>query len=278
MRPNKTTTGPRLIILTVLLLLPRVVPAQRIATEPKQPAPPTLSAARQEIASAVDGTAARVQTQIVPFLGIATTQTMPEQRAQVHLPEGVGLTVQKVMSESPAARAGLQKYDVLHKFNDQLLVNDPQFRVLLRLQRGGDKIKLTVIRRTIEIETDVVKPTVIRRPVEIEVDVVLDQKEVPVANVPPHELVEWLLLPSSSGGLIAGRPSLSNYEDDKHVLVLTDNRQGRHLLAKDKQGAVLFDGPIDTRQQRQGIPGEILPKLKTLETPPKRKPAAERPS
>ena len=77
--------------------------------------------------------------------------------------------------------------------------------------------------------------------------------------------------------MIAARPSFSNYEDDQHVLVLTANRQGLHLLAKDKQGAVLFDGPIDTSQQRQGIPGEIRPKLKTLETPPKRKPAAERP-
>ncbi len=252
--------GLRLIILTALLLLPQIAPAQRIATEPKQPALPTLAAARRAIASAGNETGAEVQTQIVPFLGIATTRTTPEQRAQVQLPEGVGLTVQKVMSESPAARAGLKLYDVLHKFNDQLLVNDPQFRVLLRLQRGGDKIKLTVIRAAVEIE----------------IDVVLGQREVPVGNVPSHELVEWLLRPSSSGGLIAGRPSLSNYEDDKHVLVLTDNRQGRHLLAKDKRGAVLFDGPIDTPQQRQGVPGEIVAKLKTLETPPKRKPVVER--
>jgi len=260
MRSNKTTMCLRLIPAAVLLLLPGVAPAQVPTTEPRQPAPPTLSAARAEIAAAADEADAKIETQIVPFLGIATAQATPEQRAQVQLPEGVGLTVQGIMPESPAARAGLKQYDVLHKFNDQILVNDPQFRVLLRMQRGGDKITLTVIRRAVEIE----------------IEVVLDEKEVPVADVPSHELVEWLLRPSSSAGMLAARPSLSNYEDEKHVLVLTANRQGLHLLARDKRGAVLFDGPIDTPRQRQNVPGEIRPKLKTLETPPQRQPAAAR--
>jgi hypothetical protein len=196
----------------------------------------------------------QVTTQKVPFLGTATTQSTAQQRLQAGLPDGVGLTVQHVLKGSPAEGAGLQPYDVLHKANDQLLINDPQFRVLLRTFRPGERIALTFVRqarsRTITVQ--------------------LGGKEVPAAEVPPRELLQWLLRPASGADSSSGQPGFSaSYEDDEHVLVLTTDDQGKHLLAKSRQGAVLFDGLVNTQQERQAVPEALQAKLNRLETPPK---------
>jgi membrane-associated protease RseP (regulator of RpoE activity) len=66
--------------------------------------------------------------------------------AQLGLQPGDGLVVVFVEPDSPAARAGLQKHDVMVEFGDQLLVHPAQFRKLVRRQKEGDKIKLTFYR------------------------------------------------------------------------------------------------------------------------------------
>jgi S1-C subfamily serine protease len=66
-------------------------------------------------------------------------------RAQLKLPDGVGLAVKHV--EGPAKDAGVQQHDVLYKLNDQLLINTAQLVVLVRTFKPGDKVELTVIRQ-----------------------------------------------------------------------------------------------------------------------------------
>jgi len=193
-----------------------------------------------------------METQVVPFLGIATMEATPEERTAARLPEGVGLTVQHVLEDSPAALAGLKRLDVLVRLGNQLLINDPQFRVLIRLQRPGEAIDLHVVRGG--------EP--------LSLTTVLDQREIPVADVPPNELVQWLIRPSQRTGFSA------SYEDDQHVLIITTDDQGKYLVAKDKQGTTLFSGPVNTEQQRSDVPEVLLKKLQLLETPPKSAPKA----
>jgi membrane-associated protease RseP (regulator of RpoE activity) len=222
--------------------------------ERQQPQPARQPPAAE---SASSGSApGAVKTQRVPFLGTATTQLPPERRAETGLPEGVGLLVRHVLSDSPAEAAGLRRDDVLHKLNDQILFNDPQFRALLRLHRPGDAITLTFIRQG-KSHTVTVR---------------LDQREVPVGDVPAGELLQWLLrgtprLPASR----LASAFTANYEDDEHVLVLSSDESGSRLLAKTRQGEVLFDGAVDTPEQRDAVPEAIREKLKRLETPPKPK-------
>jgi hypothetical protein len=63
----------------------------------------------------------------------------------------------------------------------------------------------------------------------------------------------------------------ANYEDGEHVLALSLGENGKHLLVKDKKGAVLFDGPVETPEQRKAVPAAVQAKLRQLETPPKPK-------
>jgi hypothetical protein len=81
------------------------------------------------------------------YLGIAMMSDDATLQSQLNLPEGVGLVVREIMPDSPAAAAGLKKYDVIYKFDDQIAVDPGQFEVLVRMHKPGDSVELTVIRQ-----------------------------------------------------------------------------------------------------------------------------------
>ena len=54
--------------------------------------------------------------------------------------------------------------------------------------------------------------------------------------------------------------------DGQHTITLTQKNNDKHLIAKEAQtGKVLFDGPINTKEQRSKIPAVIVPKLERME-------------
>ncbi|MCX7887797.1 MAG: PDZ domain-containing protein, partial [Verrucomicrobiae bacterium] len=81
----------------------------------------------------------------VAYLGVTTAPVGETLAAHLKLPPGVGLLVEYVDPNSPAAKV-LARNDVLHKLGDQLLVNHEQLRTLLRAYKPGDTVTLTVIR------------------------------------------------------------------------------------------------------------------------------------
>ncbi len=236
---------------------PAVNPPPAAAAQPAaQPATaPAAAEATQAETPKAGQPPMKVKTKRIPFLGTATIQATSQQRSEAGLADGVGLAVQYVIEDSPAHQAGLEIGDVLHMLNDQILVNDPQFRVLLRNMRPGDDIQLTLRRHG---KTQVV-------PVR------LGEREVPMGDVPARELLQWLLQPSLDGPAGDAPGFVGNYEDNEHLLLLSTGAEGKHLVAKTKQGKVLFDGLINTPEQRGGVPESIRAKLERLETPPKPK-------
>ncbi len=84
------------------------------------------------------------------FLGIVAAPVPPVLTAQLGLAEGFGLVVQAVAPESPAAKAGLQKYDVVKLFNDQQIVDQSQLATLVKAVGSGKEVSLTVLRKAQE--------------------------------------------------------------------------------------------------------------------------------
>ncbi len=80
------------------------------------------------------------------FLGVYTAPLTPQLRSQLDLPDGMGLSVEVVAKDSPADKAGLMKYDVLKKFNDQMLCAQEQLAVLVKAAGKGTKVTLVVLR------------------------------------------------------------------------------------------------------------------------------------
>jgi hypothetical protein len=193
---------------------------------------------------------AKVPMRKIAWLGMATTERVAEVAPE--LPDGVGLIVQQVAPGTPAAQAGLQRMDIIHKLDEQILVNNPQFRVLMRSFKPGDTIQLSLFRQS--------KP--------LTVNVQLGETEAPAVDS-SGGIFQWALAPARRMDSIPGSAGFSaNYADGEHVLALQTNDKGRHLLAKNQQGVVLFDGTINNDEERKKLPEVLQEKLKRLETPP----------
>jgi hypothetical protein len=88
----------------------------------------------------------RSQTEQRPFLGVGLRELEPAERELADLPEGVGLVVEFVEADSPAAEAGMVAGDVLHKVGDQLVINLAQLTTLTRLAGVEEPVAFTVVR------------------------------------------------------------------------------------------------------------------------------------
>ena len=81
-----------------------------------------------------------------PYLGISSGSLNPMQDAQLGLPANTGIGVAQVVSGSPADKAGMQKNDVIIKFDGQDVRGEEGFVSLLLKHKPGDTVTMTVLR------------------------------------------------------------------------------------------------------------------------------------
>lgn len=230
-----------------------------------------------------------VETEDVAFLGVETGRSSPTLAAQLGLPQGAGLIVRSVVPESPAA-AVLQAHDVLLKLDDQLLVDTRQLAVLIRQHKEGDAVTLTFVRTGKQQTAKVTLGTHAVPKLSLtdgggEIDILA-----PVApGAVPHQEVNRMLSLLDERAPQAGRrvwgmaapragapglramkvhPANSNivFTDEQGELTLTIKDGRKTLVAKDAKGAQLFSGPIDTPEQRAGLPETVRSRLEQVES------------
>jgi PDZ domain len=82
------------------------------------------------------------------YLGVSVKPISPEVAAQLGdlLGKEQGLVVDHVTADSPAVRAGIQKYDILATYDDQKLFSVAQLMKLVRADKVGRKVSLGIIR------------------------------------------------------------------------------------------------------------------------------------
>jgi hypothetical protein len=81
------------------------------------------------------------------WLGLRLSKPDPSLAAHIErVPPGIGFVVTEVETGSPAEKAELKPLDLIWKLGDQLLVNEAQLAVLLRLHKPGDQVKLSAFR------------------------------------------------------------------------------------------------------------------------------------
>jgi serine protease Do len=81
------------------------------------------------------------------FLGVETSQLPTVVSEQLGLSKGLGLVVEYVVPDSPAAAAGIQQNDILKMLNDQILIEPNQLRKLLQTFSDGTEVTLTILRK-----------------------------------------------------------------------------------------------------------------------------------
>src|SRR4029450_6395352 len=83
----------------------------------------------------------------VIFLGVETSQVPTVVSEQLGLSKGLGLVVEYVVPDSPAAAAGGPQNDILKMLNDQILIEPSQLRKLLQTFSDGADVTLTILRK-----------------------------------------------------------------------------------------------------------------------------------
>jgi hypothetical protein len=80
-------------------------------------------------------------------LGIAMDQIPVLTRAQLGLPEGIGIAVAHVAKGSAAEKAGLKVNDIITQLDDQLIINSQQLQTLIHTKKPGDEVTITYLRK-----------------------------------------------------------------------------------------------------------------------------------
>jgi len=83
----------------------------------------------------------------VTYLGVETSQVPDVVSEQLGLAKGLGLVVEYVEPNSPAASAGIQQNDIIKMLNDQILIEPSQLRKLLQTFSEGTEVALTILRK-----------------------------------------------------------------------------------------------------------------------------------
>ena len=121
----------------LILLLAATLAFSIVGQEKKKDAPKTKQKGEE-------------QAKAGAFLGIAMDPIPAATRAQLNLPEGIGVVVSYVAKGSPAEKAGLKVNDILTQIDDQLIVNSEQLQTLIKTKNPGDEVALTYYRKAKE--------------------------------------------------------------------------------------------------------------------------------
>jgi hypothetical protein len=200
------------------------------------------------------------------YLGVSASPPPPVLRKQLGLHEGMGLVVDLVVPESPAAKAGLQQFDVLQKLDDQLIVNPEQLAVLVRSHKPGEEVKLGIIHEgksatlTAKLAEHDLEPLGLGGDWDVLVERAMPEAR--VTQIAPGQR------PGANawGGFnlehVAG--SVTWLEGDRSY-TLTTNHEGRKTFTvKGTDGKQIFEGPINSREDREKVPADLRTKLDKL--------------
>ncbi len=223
------------------------------------------------------------------FLGVQTVPADPALAAQLGLPRNTGLVVTGVVPDSPAASV-LKEHDLLTKLDDQVLIDPHQFSVLVRNHQEGDEVTLTYLRAGKEAtakvklgQHEVPKMAVFspRAGAPAGAPMTWTSNFAPVAREEVDRVLGLIDLGKDGAPHIVRHNQLAgdrvisvtvntgdsnmNFSDDKGSLELTIKDGKKELVAKDPQGATVFSGPINTPEERKGLPADVAERLKKIE-------------
>lgn len=262
-----------------------------LAAQP-QPAAPAAPKQERSVATVRLTAGLPPAAEPVTFLGVETSRVSPTLTEQLGLQKEVGLVVNAVLPDSPAAGA-LRRHDILLKLNDQLLIGTEQLGVLVRSFKEGDEVTLTYVRGG---KQETARVRLARRtlphamgeetggeawehwvPSGGGASATLRIERLPGA-LPREEVDRVLSLAGRGAGFTysagpapiariveAGRSHLVFSDDEGSLELKVDEESRKELTARDAAGAVLFRGPIDTEAERKALPGAVRLRLEKME-------------
>ena len=233
----------------------------------------------------------------VAFLGVETMPVGRTVAAQLGLPRDTGLVVRRVSEGSPAAGL-LQEHDVLTKLDDQILIDMHQLSVLVRSRKAGDEVKLTFVRGGKEttakaklgerevpkLAGDMAMPgfggavgphgdMFFQRGFGPGFPELAGPEAGDVMRLIGGDRMHWFAKPrvhvfkreGGKGSTILDLPGGSfSYSDEQGSVEVNNNDGKRELTVKDQKGAVTYQGPLNTPEDQNKLPPEVMARLDAI--------------
>jgi hypothetical protein len=195
------------------------------------------------------------ESRTVAYLGVTAKSVDDTLRAQLDLPDGVGVIVTSVDHKGPCAD-DIQLHDVLQKLDDQVLTDAHQFVTLIRLHKPGDTVTLSLIRQA--------KPETVK--------ITLGEKKLsqppPDARAdafPPGFTPEEPNLPFNYTLPGTNSQVAMSFQDDVYSAnVHTDAQGHRQITVRDRADKVVAQGPVDNVEEWGKLPADIRSHLDVM--------------
>ncbi len=81
-----------------------------------------------------------------PWLGVMPNRLPPLIGEHLGLPRGSGLTIEEILPESPAEKAGLTVNDILTQVGEQIVWTPEQLTAMMESHEPGDRVDLHILR------------------------------------------------------------------------------------------------------------------------------------
>ncbi len=266
------------------------------------------------------------------WLGVGVDEASEALADQLGLDPGVGLVVTHVSADSPAAKAGLKKNDVLIELEGQSLVHPAQLRKLVQARKPGHKVKLVFYRggkkhtesATLEqaparlglldedfgdekvrrLHRELLElphgealraedkelqdflrhlPGQTRLEVKTEIQRGMEQAHKALADAAREvdhnkdslraesarlkELLKSGISVDDNATVVVrskGKSSRSIVKTDDSGTIVVVGPPNLHLTAHDKSGKLIFDGEIETSDQRATVPADVWKRVEPL--------------
>jgi len=288
-----------LALITALAALPPAHAADDVVAEEKPPVaapqpqvrilPPRIRIQMQQMQQGQAPAAAEVRRE--PYLGLVTGPVAEQVRAQLAIPDGIGLAVEAVAKDGPAGRGGVKKFDIVRKFDDQIVCTAEQLSALVKAAGKGKEVALTVTRGGKE---EVVKVLIddrqvvvggpaapaagvagvlpldlggllgealpdglpgigddVRLQIQRQVQEALDQAEAQAAAGVIDGNVQARVLQIYPGG---GSQKVVVNSDQRGTVEIRETDGKRTVTVKDPTGKEVHSGPLDTEADREQVP------------------------
>lgn len=218
-------------------------------------------------------------------LGVALTDVPEAVRAQFSspdLPAGFGVMVQQVEPGTPAEKAGLERFDILVKFNYQKLVSGQQLVALVNAADNKRPVSLTLLRGgrrqvvKLRLAGDVAGTkaapedagTQATAPQEKPSDRPKDHMVIPhIPNLPPNlppqvqdllkQLPQNVPFLGNEGFPMQATVSVQSstvMATDNGTITITDSNGNRTVTIQDTTGKEVFTGPLNSAEEWEQVP------------------------